>query len=165
MNDEMRSYDMFEVADLAHLAEIAARDLDAFIFRNRHHRGLKDRLLLVALCQGAALHYVDGQNGVKDFDIWTFFADDGVSPLYPVRRRGEASFERETFANSTRRVDLLGRTLKVGVDADPFGAVRDYLEDAQTGTAWRLAQKAAVALEPVVRRGEVIWPRWSQRAG
>jgi hypothetical protein len=30
------------------------------------------RLLCRALCQGAALHYVNEKNGVKDFDIWSF---------------------------------------------------------------------------------------------
>ena len=25
--------------------------------------------------------------GVKDFDVWPFFAGDGSSPRYPVRRR------------------------------------------------------------------------------
>ena len=64
-----------------------------FIVRNPHHAGLRARVLAVALCQGAALHYVDGKNGVKDFDVWTFFANDGASPAYPVRRRGEGSFE------------------------------------------------------------------------
>lgn len=163
MSDEMRSYDTFQAADLAHLAEIARRDLDAFISRNPHHRGLENRLLLVALCQGAALHYIDSRNGVKDFDVWTFFSDDGVSPPYPVRRRGEASFQRDNFTNSTRRVDLLGRTLKVSTNADPFSAMQDYLGSAKTGTAWHLAQKAVVALEPVGRRGEVIWPLRSER--
>jgi hypothetical protein len=28
-----------------------------------------DRLFAVALCQGAALHYIDGKNGVKDLDV------------------------------------------------------------------------------------------------
>ena len=126
--DEARSYDRFEDDDLAHLADLARRDLGAFIVRNPHHAGLRARVLAVALCQGAALHYVDGKNGVKDFDVWTFFADDGASPAYPVRRRGEGSFEGSRFADSTRRVDLLGRTLKVSADADPIRAVQSYLE-------------------------------------
>ncbi len=28
--------------------------------------------LAVALCQGAAMHYYDNTNGVKDFDVWFF---------------------------------------------------------------------------------------------
>ena len=27
-----------------------------------------------ARCQGAALHYVNERNGVKDFDVWSFYA-------------------------------------------------------------------------------------------
>jgi len=33
----------------------------------------RGRLLMLALCQGAALHYVDKLHGVKDFDVWGFF--------------------------------------------------------------------------------------------
>ena len=29
------------------------------------------------LCQGAALHYVNGRNGVKDFDVWSIYAHYG----------------------------------------------------------------------------------------
>ena len=29
--------------------------------------------IVVALCQGAALHYFDKINGVKDFDVWFFY--------------------------------------------------------------------------------------------
>ena len=36
----------------------------------------------VALGQGAARHYLDGQTGVKDFDVWTFFAAAPTRP-YP----------------------------------------------------------------------------------
>ncbi|HHJ81360.1 MAG TPA: hypothetical protein ENJ65_06970, partial [Candidatus Tenderia electrophaga] len=28
--------------------------------------------LAVALCQGGAMHYHDGVNGIKDFDVWFF---------------------------------------------------------------------------------------------
>ena len=28
------------------------------------------------LAQGAAQHLVDGQHGVKDFDVWTFYSAD-----------------------------------------------------------------------------------------
>ena len=151
-----RSYDRFGAEDLAHLADIARRDLEAFIARNPHHQSLKDRILLVALCQGAAVHYLNGTNGVKDFDVWTFFADDGASPPYPARRRGVEPFEGTRFTSSTRRVDLLGRTLKAEAASDPIEIVRGYLRSA-SGSGWHLAQKAVVVLEPAERRGEVIW--------
>jgi hypothetical protein len=36
----------------------------------------------VPLCQGGALHYVNGSNGVKDFDVWSFYDEiDGWPSL------------------------------------------------------------------------------------
>jgi hypothetical protein len=33
--------------------------------------------------QGAALHYVNGQNGIKDFDVWSFYAQYDDWPFPP----------------------------------------------------------------------------------
>jgi hypothetical protein len=62
-------------ADLLRLAALAA-DAEAELFR-RNPQGsgrYAGRLLGRALRQGAALHYVNGWNGVKDFDVWSFYA-------------------------------------------------------------------------------------------
>lgn len=72
-----RSYERIGLPDLRHLGKIAAEDRDFFY---RRHPEYRDRLLCVALCQGAAKHFVDMRrgvkppNGVKDFDVWSFFA-------------------------------------------------------------------------------------------
>jgi hypothetical protein len=67
----------FERITKADLRPLAALALDYFndLFERRPHPsgGFRGRLLLLALCQGAALHYVDGSHGVKDFDVWGFF--------------------------------------------------------------------------------------------
>lgn len=155
---ERRSFDRFIMDDLDHLAEVAEADLADFVRRNPKHRTLLKRRLCVLLCQGAALHYVDAKNGVKDFDVWSFFADDGKSPEYPARVVHARPFERASFRTSTRRIDLLGRTLKIAAKADPIDTMRSYLERGRTTSARHLAKKAAVVLEPASRRGEVIWP-------
>jgi hypothetical protein len=64
-----------DAAGLLRLAALAA-DAEAELFgRNPHGSGrYAGRLLGRALCQGAALHYVDKKNGVKDFDVWSFYA-------------------------------------------------------------------------------------------
>jgi hypothetical protein len=49
------------------------------------------RLLGRALCQGAALHYVNGKNGVRDFDVWSFYARHDDWP-FPARWRGTGDF-------------------------------------------------------------------------
>ena len=40
--------------------------------------------------RGAALHYVNGRNGVKDFDVWSFYAqyDDWPFPAPVARNAG-----------------------------------------------------------------------------
>lgn len=55
--------------DLNRLAEIARLDQEDFFARKPRYRVLRQESVCVALCQGAALHFVDGENGVKDFDV------------------------------------------------------------------------------------------------
>jgi hypothetical protein len=70
MEEFERSFIKIERTDLERLALLCREDREEFF--NRHPRWQKlyaDRILCVALCQGAALHYVNGKNGVKDFDV------------------------------------------------------------------------------------------------
>lgn len=158
MNGEPRSFDHFGAEDLTRLAGLAEQDLQSFIARNPHHASLPERILLIALCQGAALHYLDGSNGVKDFDVWSFFADDGSSPRYPVRRRGIARYDGSRFSDSTRRVDLLGRTISGATGADPVAEVQAYLRRPLTASARHLGKKGVVIASPTSLLGTVIWP-------
>jgi len=153
-----RSYDNFADGDLAYLADVASRSLLRFVARHPKHRTLPDRLMCMLLCQGGALHYIDGRNGVKDLDVWSFFRDDGHSPQFPYRRREEVPYERANFQNSLRKIDILGRTLATSPGSDPIVLVQNYLASGKTETAKCLAEKAAVVLLPVQRQGEVIWP-------
>ena len=117
--DTDRSLTRIEVADLLRLAALAA-DAEAELFgRNSNGSGrYAGRLLGRALCQGAALHYLNGENGVKDFDVWSFYAQYDDWP-FPARWRGTRDFGPSKFGRypgdprrySGRRVDLLGRSL------------------------------------------------------
>jgi hypothetical protein len=160
-----RSYRTIDDAALARLAEIAKTDREDFFRRNpRWDRLYRDRVLCVTLCQGAALHLVDGRNGIKDWDVWTFFRKhpDGA---FPPRRRGEREFGDPRYGRSIVRsqyigrcVDLIGRSITAGENEDPAISIRRYLTAGQTESARLLAKKAVVLLEPMHRRGEVIWP-------
>jgi hypothetical protein len=121
------------------------------------------------LCQGAALHYLDGRNGVKDFDVWSFYAARSDGP-FPYRWHGTADFGPSRFGRHPddppsyrgRRVDLLGRSLPVPPGADPVAALVDYLSAARTISARALAGKAVILLTRITREhavGEVIWPQ------
>jgi hypothetical protein len=69
-----RSYLPISAADLEKLADIARHDRKDFFLRRPEYRA---KVLLVALCQGAALHYLDGRNGIKDFDVRYFGMGEG----------------------------------------------------------------------------------------
>lgn len=53
-----RSYGPLTDSHLKRLAEIAEQDREAMFENNPHLEVYRDRVLLVALCQGAALHYL-----------------------------------------------------------------------------------------------------------
>jgi hypothetical protein len=161
-----RSLARIDVADLQRLAALAA-DAEAELFeRNPSGSGrYVGRLLGRALCQGAALHYVNGKNGVKDFDVWSFYAQHDDWP-FPVRWRGTRDFGPSKFGRYPgdppkyvgRRVDLLGRSLPAAPSADPARSIHDYLAAGRTHTARELAAKAVVLIDPMGRVGEIVWP-------
>jgi hypothetical protein len=164
-----RSLARIEIADLLRLAALAA-DAEAELFR-RNPQGsgrYAGRLLGRALCQGAALHYVDESNGVKDFDVWSFYAQLDEWP-FPARWRGTRDFGPSKFGRypgdplrySGRRVDLLGRSLPAQQGADPAVVLRRYLAARRTASAQALAAKAVVLIDSQNQAGEIVWPATS----
>ena len=161
---ESRSLESITLADLKRLGEIAAQDRKDMFERLPHRAVLEERLFAVALCQGAAKHYVDGANGVKDFDVWSFFTNlDDVD--FPVRRVVNYDFGDAKFGQSDdrpdyvgRRVDCMGRVIGAEDYCNPVEVIRQYLKTMPTKTAYELAQKPVVLIEPAHLRGMVIWP-------
>jgi hypothetical protein len=164
--DAERSLARIEVADLLRLAALAA-DAEAGLFRKNPDGSGRyaGRLLGRALCQGAALHYVNEHNGVKDFDVWSFYAQYDDWP-FPARWRRTRDFGPSKFGRYPgdpphycgRRVDLLGRSLPAAPGTDPADAIRRYLAAGRTTSAKALGAKAAVLIDPHNRVGEVVWP-------
>ena len=160
-----RSYERITRGDLTRFALIARLDREDLFARKPRYRPLGERLICVALCQDAALHFIDGKNGVKDFDVWTFYDAHPNDPDFPWRRRKARDFGDPKFGRSPdkpdfvgRHVDLLGRSLEVEGEADPAVALRKYLSEGRTKTARRLSEKAVVLLEPADQLGTVVWP-------
>ena len=132
--ESARSHEHIGKDDLLRLAELAA-EVEASLFERKPTGAGRyaGRLLCRALCQGAALHYVDASNGVKDFDVWSFYAERDNGP-FPYRWRGTAVYGPSKFGRypgdppsyTGRRVDFLGRSLRASLDADPVSAVRNY---------------------------------------
>jgi hypothetical protein len=159
-----RSYRTIEIADLKRLAEIARKDQVEF-FRNYPKWAMlySGREICIALCQGAALHYVDGNTGINDFDVYTFYRRYPNKDLYPKRIKfydfGDAKFgqsqDKPDFVG--RRVDCLVRSIETIENEDAEIAIQRYLINGKTQTAQLLAAKAVILLEP--NCGKVIWPR------
>jgi hypothetical protein len=104
-----RSYGPLTKEDLKRLVEIAARDrADLFQRKPETGRLYGERLFAVALCQGSALHYLDGKNGVKDLDIWSFFRPSPERP-FPYRRRAQLDFGDPKFGSGFCACDRTSR--------------------------------------------------------
>ena len=160
-----RSYKRIKKKDLLKLAGIAEVDRIEFFERHpRWKRAYSKRIICVALCQGAALHYVDGKNGIKDFDVWTFYSKHSSQP-FPYRRVGHRDFGKSKLGRLVkdiknyegRRVDLIGRSINASLKADPVKALQAYLSNVKTPTARALAKKAVIMLEPKKLLGKVVW--------
>jgi hypothetical protein len=107
--DLNRSLARIEIADHLRLAALAA-DAEAELFR-RNPRGSGQyvgRLLGRALCQGAALHYVNESNGVKDFDVWSFYAQYDDWPRLGGAVRGTSAPRSSADSLVIRRITRVG---------------------------------------------------------
>lgn len=135
---------------LCRLAALADADHEAFT-RPGGRPEYRSRRLAVVLAQGAALHYLDGRTGVKDLDIWTFYADIPATRFPADKRETHADFgpsalgrqpydlgsagsarERALWqrwsAYSGRRVDFLMRAVP-GQASAPISSVVKALQD------------------------------------
>lgn len=159
---EGRSYHPISLTDLQRLAKLAHRDRKDFFRRYpRWAKAYASRLICVALCQGAAKHYVDGTTGINDFDVYTFYRAHPQKQWYPKRRKSY-DFGDPKFGHSTDRPDFLGRRVDcfgraINTDKqDRVSVLRRYLREGKTKTARLLAGNAVVLLEP--KCGMVVWP-------
>jgi hypothetical protein len=161
----VRSKVPITASDLQRLGRIARSDREDFFHRYPRWSELySNRLICVALCQGAALHFVDGSNGVKDFDVWSFFSEIPAQPM-PRRRVVHRDFGVRKFGISPdkpsfvgRRVDLLLKSIPCAPGSSPILSIQKYLTEKITKTAWCLAEKAVVLIEPTKLEGTVAWP-------
>jgi hypothetical protein len=113
-------YEPIAVGDLERIGKIARQDRETFFQSSAEWaENYAQRVLGVALCQGAALHYLDGTTGINDFDVYTFYKSHPRKRWYAKRIKsydfGDAKFgqsaDRPNFVG--RRVDCLGRAIDV----------------------------------------------------
>jgi hypothetical protein len=154
-------------ADLKQLATFALDYFDDLFKRRPWTSGrFHGRLQMLALCQGAALHYVDGLHGVKDFDVWGLFRALADVPFPSRGIHGRRDFGLSRFGRHPngpdryegRRVDILGRSIDVRRGENAVGAVRRWLAEGPRGSsAWHLAQRPVIAIYPQAILGQKVW--------
>jgi hypothetical protein len=163
-NSPHRSFARITTNDLARLAQIALDDFADLCRRQKYASRYADRLRLICLCQGATRHYVHHVRGVWDFDLWGFFEEVRGHP-FPYRRRGEhdsgpSKFGRDPEAGDAftgRKVDVIGRSIRMSSSETPIEAVQCYLREARAESAARLAERPVVVVWPSKYCGRVIW--------
>ncbi len=156
-----RSFAPLTDDDLARLSEIALDALRNKAFRTPAGRPYKDRLILLALCQGGAQHYADGVTGVKDLDVWAFLCAGADRP-FPWRARWNADFGPSRLGRHPadegylgRRVDLMGRSIPAR-DTRDEDAIRAWLH-GRSRSARFLVKRPVIALFPDAIFGKLLW--------
>lgn len=161
-----RSYSVIEPADLTEIYQGSFQRLHEYFLIGEGKKWLElydiEKPLAVALCQGAAMHYKDRINGVKDIDVWFFYPFN--KKHLPYRTYWNWDYVNPKFGRHPdipgyegRKVDVLVRSLKSYDPKDPVHTVQNYLLSGDTSSSKELAKKAAVMLYPENMNGKVIW--------
>ncbi len=151
-----RLYRLLAKEDLDFLLVMGLQEHERFFHRNPRLRdAYHDNLIAICLCQGAALHYLDPRVGVKDFDVWHFYAENERVPFpYRAHCRVEDGY-------LGKPVDFLKRAIPWRIvdlnRGNPNEIVRTYLLERNSGTKRRLLQKAVLGLFPERIFGAVLW--------
>jgi len=161
-----RCYEPLSDDDLARLGAIAQDVLRDRVFRTPVGRQYKGRLILLALCQGAAQHYVDRVTGVKDLDVWAFFRG-GLEKPFPWRGRWSADFGLSRLGRHPadegylgRRVDVMGRSIS-SRETSGEAAVLEWLH-GRSKSARLLVKRPAIGLFPQTLFAKPLWSPRSQ---
>lgn len=161
-----RSFERITRADLKRLARIAADEREDFFSRHPEFAILyRKRLLCTALGDDAALHCLNGVTGMREFSVWSFYAEHPEAP-FPFRRAGRADFGESKFGRAPdapegyagRRVNLHGRSIDAVLGNGPVEALQRYLKAGATRSSRELAQKAVVLIGPEPLLGAEVWP-------
>jgi len=157
-----RSFERLTEDDLAHLSELAQDVLNSKISRTPVAGQYVDRLIMLALCQGGAQHYVHGKNGVKDLDVYAFFRA-GLEKQFPPKPIWRADFGPSHLGHNPndkgyngRRVDVMGRSIPADPNTDAEEAIRAWLYGGSK-SAMCLVKRPIIGLFPKRYFGKLVW--------
>ena len=166
MQDAPRSIKPITMMDLRRLGDIALRDLKTF-FRHhpRRHIATKTDCSLWRSAREPPCTSWTARMESRTSTSGVFLELDPAKP-FPYRRHATADFGSPKFGKSPnwehfvgRRVDLLGRSLKVSSQTSPADVLRAYLSSSvKTASARALSEKAMILVYPHALLGSVVWP-------
>lgn len=144
------------------LKNIAEKECNSFFERNPHLvKYYKDRLIAIALCQGAALQYLGKGYGVKDFDIHFFYLQN---PLKLRLSRTVFRIESNIVDFGEIPIDFIRTVVPYNIANtidNPVSIIKRFLEVCPTSNAYNLSKKAVVGLFPSNILGKIIWPGYN----
>ena len=144
--------------ELQSLAALAKSEEDRFFKDNSHLvRPYGGRLIAVALCQGAALHYLGRGRGVKDFDVHFFYSQNPRKPRLSrtVKRIFATVGSFKNFPVDFVRTVVPSHSIPNG--GTTVQKLQSFLHRKPTDNASHLAQKAVIGLMPRRLFGKVVW--------
>ena len=154
-----------KVSELESLATLAVAEEADFFRRNPHLiEPYRDRLVGVALCQGAALQFLGRGYGVNDFDLHFFYRQN---PDKPQLSRAVKRIRANVGSFPNVAVDFVRTVMPwrlQGVEPlESVELIRAFLRQPPTDRARHLTKKAVVGLIPQRMFGVVIWPEEAQK--
>ncbi|MGA1987670.1 MAG: hypothetical protein ABSG72_15505 [Candidatus Sulfotelmatobacter sp.] len=157
MNDDYINQAVGE-KELEALRRLAKEEEIDFFRRNAHLIGVyRDRLIAVALCQGAALQCMGLGRGVKDFDVHFFYLQNPAKPRLS-RTVKRISAVIGAFANI--QVDFVRTIVPYDPACEQMSSVeqvRRFLASKRTRNAFHLAKQPAIGLLPDELFNVIIW--------
>src|SRR6516162_7427865 len=114
MNTEYSS-EQITKDDLIRLKDIVLRTLKSRVYQAPVARQYIDRLMMLALCQGAAQNYLYGAHGengrgVKDLDVWAFYYD-GLEKAFPSKSHWRSDFGESHLGRNPHDDGYVGRRI------------------------------------------------------
>lgn len=112
----------------------------------------------VALCQGAAMHYLDkpsikdgkAYKGVRDFDIWCFYRKTTDKFLFG--KQGGLVDEFDIGYFGKRKIDIMMRD--IDYKDDEVESIQNWLKTSHNKSPTHLSEKAVILIYPKIR---AIW--------
>lgn len=161
-----RSLETITINDLKELYAGSIKRLHEYFITGQGKKWQKlyniEQPLAVALCQGAAMHFHDKVNGVKDFDVWFFYPFNETH--LPYRTIWNWVYKNPKFGKhpsipgySGRKVDVIVRSIRHYSKQNPIKTIHTFLQYEKTATSKALAKKSVVMLHPNSILGEVVW--------